>query len=196
MLWQKTNGFKEQLRIWTHKAISSIMYLKGEIMGKWGEGKVLRKCNHCIKEFFSRRDKLGKYCSKSCASKNKNQINHRLEVICMHCGTSFSVKRYRKETVKYCSRKCLSIVRGRYMKGENHPKWNGGITKRPYESRAKIERIKKEIGKCENCKSTQNLEGHHIKGFKNDDNSIKILCSQCHAKEHPELKNFIMRKYG
>ncbi len=158
-------------------------------------GKVKKKCKICDKEFNSRHDRPGIYCSRSCKGKDEPKISYKNEISCKVCSNSFFAKRYRKNA-KFCSIKCMSISRGLSMRRENHPKWNGGKTKRPFFSRKKIEERKKQIGKCEICSNKENLEGHHIYGFKNDVHSIEILCAECHAKKHPNLSNFIRKKYG
>lgn len=56
----------------------------------------------------------------------------------------------------------------------------------------------KRDGCCVECGATKNLQAHHISEWSNDPiNRInlsngKTLCTDCHAKEHPELKNFIL----
>lgn len=165
-------------------------------MGKHGTGKILKHCIQCGKEFWSRHDRPGKFCSRSCGSKHRPQKDYRIIVTCEHCKNLYKIKRYRKEISRFCSRKCLSVVRGLAMRKENHPHWKGGISERTHESRAIIEQRKKLVGKCELCASIYKLEGHHKKGYKKDMQDIQILCSECHAKEHPKLRNFIRKKYG
>lgn len=165
-------------------------------MGKWGTGKILRKCEYCRNEFYARHDRKGKYCSRSCGKRANPTASKKIELICKCCGKTYIAKLYRKNISKYCSRKCLSEIRGQNMQKENHHFWKGGITKRSFASRYEIEKKKKEIGNCEKCGSDNNLEGHHIYGYKNDKNSIQILCFECHANEHPKLSKFIKEKYG
>lgn len=165
-------------------------------MGKKGTGIVTKKCQECEKIFQCRHDRPGKFCSRSCSSKNKPQKSFRYTFSCKCCGKNAVAKRYRKNTAKYCSRKCLSIVRGLSMRKENHPKWRGGISERSYEDRLLIENKKKEIGRCEVCGIEKNLEGHHINGYGNDKMSIQILCVECHANKHPRYARFIRNKYG
>ena len=49
----------------------------------------------------------------------------KIKIECRVCKTIFLVKSSRNKTAKYCSRKCGGIA----IRGENHPKWRGGITK-------------------------------------------------------------------
>lgn len=84
------------------------------------------------------------------------------------------------------------------MKGENHPNWKGGSSKRAYSSRKTIQAIIKERKKCEECGATDNLQGHHVKSHavflpgRADPDNIMVLCVVCHAKKHPNLEKFIL----
>lgn len=84
------------------------------------------------------------------------------------------------------------------MRGSNHPKWNNGSSQRSHASKAAIEKIKKQRGRCEKCGSEEKLHGHHVSHYakndmrRDDPNNIKILCAQCHALEHPHLRRFIL----
>jgi hypothetical protein len=57
----------------------------------------------------------------------------------------------------------------------------------------------KETGCCERCNSTENLHGHHMKPVSTHPHlaanpwNIKVLCGNCHALEHPELRNALTR---
>lgn len=57
-----------------------------------------------------------------------------------------------------------------------------------YTSEQKAELIKKRGNKCEECDETQALTLHHKKklshGGKNEDSNIKVLCVECHQKQH------------
>lgn len=53
--------------------------------------------------------------------------------LCGECGSKFSVKNYRKDTAKFCSRSCNAKYRYRLtplpvpnLKGPDHPMWRGG----------------------------------------------------------------------
>lgn len=164
-------------------------------MGTWGTGKILKTCGNCSIEFYARKDRPGLFCSKSCSARKSKRKKSGPSLICKICSNLYYVKPYRKFTSVYCSRLCLAKGRGENMRGEKHPKWKGGVTERPFFSRQKIRQRKKDIGKCEECGSTEKLEGHHIHGFFNDGHQIIILCAECHSLKHPKLKNFIRRKY-
>lgn len=164
-------------------------------MGRWGTGKLSKVCRLCHKQFLARHDRLGKFCSKSCAIKSRPPKKFHIQCICKNCSVPYFVKKYRKKITRFCSRKCLSIIRGFEMQKEKHPNWKGGISERNFSDRKIIEQKKKEIGKCEICNMTQNLEGHHVNGYEKDRQTIQILCHICHAKQHLKYKNFIRKKY-
>ena len=72
-------------------------------------------------------------------------------------------------------------------------------SKRDSETRRAIEGRKKEIGACERCAATLNLHGHHRHPhashpeLRADKSNIEILCSDCHAGQHPVMARFIRR---
>lgn len=164
-------------------------------MGKWGTGKEEKKCNKCAKVFLARKDRPGLFCSKSCAASCRKQISFKIEKNCEVCLKLFIVKRYRVNTALYCSVDCR---RKRMPKKDSHPNWKGGIS-RTWLSKRIIKNLIKEKGECEMCKSTKNLQGHHIipysinKDLQEDPNNIQILCRLCHAAKHPSLANFILK---
>lgn len=163
---------------------------------KRGTGTVERSCRECGELFRARHDRVGLYCSYSCASKNKVIPNHRVTLTC-GCGESFRVKRHRLPTARFCSRRChLQWLHATY-KGSNHASWKGGITKRKSSTRRVITRAVKAKGACEKCGATKRLQGHHKEHHainfnrRDDPANIEVLCSDCHAKEHPDQSGMI-----
>jgi 5-methylcytosine-specific restriction endonuclease McrA len=83
--------------------------------------------------------------------------------------------------------------------GENHPKWKGGISERPYKVRCLIRNLIKYKGKCKECEVTEDLQGHHILPYSQwpelgaVEENIEILCKGCHSKRHPEIESFILK---
>ncbi len=170
--------------------------------------KVKRICQYCGKEFiiyraWLRGGKAGKYCSRSCSAKAQPRISSRVKLICEECGKEYEVKNYRKDTSRFCSFKCLHKFIHRTNKGENHPFWKGGISKR---NRHKLQKwrdeiLKRDNYKCIKCGSSHNLQVHHILPYSeypdkrfDIDNGV-TLCDKCHAKEHSDnLKNFILKE--
>jgi 5-methylcytosine-specific restriction endonuclease McrA len=138
-------------------------------------------------------------CSRDCSQKLRpRKPKTLLQCICKTCGKQFEVRKGWGGTGEYCSIPCLAKTRGEKMRGPQHPKWNGGTSKRKHNSRKVIAQIIAEKGKCEECDSTKNLQGHHIKShsaepsLRADPTNIQVLCVQCHAEKHPKLSKFIL----
>lgn len=109
----------------------------------------------------------------------------------------------------YCSFKCLCHSNGKRLSKniskENNPNWKGGISKNNY--KYKLKSINKyseknrarEIvanaikygnlirGKCKECGSNKNVEGHH----KDYEKPLEVewLCRNCHRLHHKINKN-------
>lgn len=167
-------------------------------MGKWGCGKFQRTCRQCTSIFFARHDRPGIFCSRKCQTigrKKKPKILFKLQ--CQVCEKEFYRRKGAGGTYQFCSIKCMSIKRGQLLSGQNHPKWKGGISERPYRSRMAIKKAKEIKKECEKCGSSDNLQGHHkIKYSLRPDlcdlvENIEVICARCHAKEHPELECMI-----
>src|SRR3990167_448571 len=167
-------------------------------MGKWGTGLIKRNCERCDKEFHARHDRLGKFCSRSCTSKKPGK-SFKVKKKCVICEKEYVVKRYQAEITKCCSTECRRTYTGLCVKGNRHPKWNGGISERPHWTRKAIKELRKEIKECQKCSSTEKLQGHHILSYANhpelvnEKTNIIILCVQCHAKEYQKLANLILK---
>lgn len=162
---------------------------------KW----VNRICVVCGSRFrfrvcWIRNERSGIYCSRKCQAvgRPKNKSN-KIVLSCEVCGNEFSVKPYRGNTARFCSIRCMSVWRGRILRGPFSPRWKGGVSKRTYSSRRIIRAAITEIGRCQRCGATTNLHGHHIVPWKDnrelreDRNSIMVLCRECHSSVHPEL---------
>jgi len=164
-------------------------------MRKRGTGKISKKCKHCNLEFLARHDRVGLFCSRSCASSCKPKQYFRVNKNCEICSKEFTIKRYRQKSALFCSVECR---RAKMPKGESHHFWKGGVA-RSWSSRQLIKSLIIERGKCEECFSAINLQGHHVIAYsKNkmlqcDVNNIKVLCIRCHARKHPLIENFILK---
>lgn len=164
-------------------------------MGKWGTGKVLKKCIQCEKEFLARQDRLGKFCSRSCGSKNKPKRYLRIKKKCMVCLKEFEVKRYRIYSALYCSYECR---RKMMPKKENHVNWKGGKG-RTWNSKSLIKKLIMIKGKCDLCGCVDNLQGHHVIPYSKDKDlqeckdNIRVLCIKCHSNQHPGMEAFILK---
>jgi len=75
---------------------------------------------------------------------------------------------------------------------ENNSRWKGGNSIGYILSQAKksVLDIGRNLDTCEICFSKKNIVIHHIdKNRKNNDAvNLKVLCSSCHQKSHPEKK--------
>jgi len=53
----------------------------------------------------------------------------------------------------------------------------------------KLQEIRSEVGKCEECSEVEELQCHHIvhleDGGHDDRDNIQVLCPECHIKKHP-----------
>jgi 5-methylcytosine-specific restriction endonuclease McrA len=163
-------------------------------------GKVILTCPACQKEFqiFKCHYRgVTNSCSRKCAAKIKPRKPRTFFTrICKACKKQFQIRKGYGGTGDYCSSKCRSLLAT--PKGENHPLWKGGTSKRKYSSRKAIKDVIKERGKCEECGVKTNLQGHHIKSHsshppgRSDPKNIQVLCKTCHAKKHPRLSKFIL----
>ena len=162
-------------------------------------GKSLLKCSVCGKEFERHNAHVRSVtvsCSRACSvlAKPKRKSN-KIELKCGNCGEKFLIPQHRIETAKYCSWRCARKMSA--PKGENHPRWRGGISKRTHSTRMAIEKRILEVGKCESCGETINLQGHHIVAhadsvsLRDTPSNIRVLCANCHSTEHPRLKHLI-----
>lgn len=167
--------------------------------------RISRICQVCNKTFetykaWLRNGRAGKFCSRKCKDigcAKKPKIIYFNN--CLECKNEFSYRKGRGGTYQFCSVPCMAKYRGRLMSGPNHPFWKGGMAKRTWSSRNAIKNRINEVGYCENCGTTEKLQGHHINSFSEypeeraNENNIKVLCLECHSKEHPKMKDFIIR---
>ena len=151
-------------------------------------------CEICGKEFKGDKYNANRFCSRACYDEFHNIKNK--ERICPTCGKSFTAK---ASEDKYCSWECYN--KDRHMPtGEDHWNWQGGITQTRYpRSRstpaynAWVKAVhERDNYKCVICGSTEKLNAHHIKSWKeypelryNIDNGI-TYCQACHIKWHQE----------
>ena len=154
-----------------------------------------KNCELCgIK--FKPAHKQNRFCSRKCSSKNKS-INKTINTLCDYCGKEISYIKYKQKFKHhFCSVDCGARYRSDNLYGERHPLWLGGkIDGRGYRWR-KIRKIVLEKYKytCQKCgripKETNNLDVHHIKRFRDFDNSkdanklnnLLLVCKTCHTK--------------
>lgn len=163
-------------------------------------------CQKCESSFdthkaWTRNGRSGKFCSKSCAVSSRSKVkvpnSGLIEKNCLACSSSFTVVYKSGRERSYCSQKCRRAKPRLMPFGENHPNWKGGISERTHEVRVAAREAKKKRPFCEECGNTTNLQAHHIKShssfpeLRSDPHNFAVLCSYCHAKEHPSLAGMI-----
>jgi 5-methylcytosine-specific restriction endonuclease McrA len=161
-------------------------------------------CPVCHKDFIRPNAHIrGKTncCSLTCSQRIRNRRPKTINTYtCQHCGQEFKNRVGAGGKNLFCSRKCQAN-RKNIRRGPNHPNWKGGISKRPHASRKAVQDRLMVVKQCQRCGSDKHLQGHHIKPYaKNpelagDPNNIEVLCSVCHAAEHPELASMITRPH-
>ena len=157
-----------------------------------------KTCIYCGNRYHKKyHQKNSMYCSENCQWKDaKKEITLECEI----CHKKYIVNPARKETSKFCSRKCLRVHTGHLASkrvGEKNPRYKGyKDEKRSDKSRLKTwgDEIKRRDKVCVFCKSDNALQAHHIKSYIdypklkfNLDNGI-LLCAKCHALQHKDDK--------
>lgn len=175
-----------------------------------------KTCKKCGKLFYKKDNESINswnkrlYCSHSCA----NSVNHnghlfvkgmtafnkgkkglsgesnslwkRINKKCIVCGKDFVVKHYRKDTAKFCSKKCSEIYRDEGKTSENER------IRKSKEYRSWRELVfERDDWTCQKCLSRgKELNPHHIIGFSDDENlrfdinNGITLCRKCHYEFH------------
>lgn len=111
---------------------------------------------------IKKEEKYCKYCKKQL---NRKRFNGRLE--------DFTVFKNRK----YCNRECMKRA---FLKiGENEQTYSNAHT-----TARKINKLILHKEACEVCRSTSNLDIHHINGNWRNNNldNLMCLCRSCHTK--------------
>ncbi len=164
---------------------------------------ILKNCEYCKKEFLARnwKNRPGKFCSQECQRKGRDFKEIKtITFKCECCGKEKTHPMHWKSPNKFCSIQCMAKIRGVNMRGNLHPRWNGGSLTRTPEERKAVLKAKLEIGCCERCGSNKRLHGHHKIPVSErpelgaDPKNIEIICAECHAKEHPEYSGMLLRE--
>lgn len=143
----------------------------------WNKGRgIVIKCKYCEKDFYIPSNRMGraKYCSKKCADIDA-----------------------KNRSVSFETRKKISL--NSPFKGENHPNWKGGISKKNKDFRNVFMQTveykfwrdsvyKRDKYTCQICGDNKggNLNANHIKRFSDypklrlDVNNGITLCKECH----------------
>ena len=177
--------------------------------------KICKYCNteFSKKKTCSKKDWLSrKYCSQTCSNRDNKQIWNKfsvwitpwnkwipwkkwkenkmyssIEKNCIQCWKVYTVRNYRKNESKYCSHKCSSDYRNKWLTTESYKErksirfiqWRNSVFKR-------------DNYKCRKCSLWWIMNAHHILNFKDNkdlryelDNWI-TLCSSCHLSFHKQ----------
>lgn len=105
----------------------------------YGISVLENSCQYCQREFavkFPYMLKLRKYCSLSCALKDRHRKEGKSVILrCKYCGKQYKVAKYRGETGLFCSRNCKGKYWGQQIKTlapqtlfqQGDKPWNAGI---------------------------------------------------------------------
>lgn len=173
--------------------------------------KVVVNCSFCGKEKHIRPSEhkyKNYFCNKKCKykwSRGKNGNNWRggaPKYICKHCGETFSVARFTRNSGKgkFCSVKCMGdFQKGKpklNIRGENNPHWKGGTSSARDKMMNSLEYKEwrfmvfgRDDFTCQMCRERGvYLHAHHIRKFAEYpllrlavSNGI-TLCRECHNK--------------
>lgn len=130
----------------------------------------------------------GQFCSKECRSNNK-----KFNFICSHCGKKCVDYISRSDRKKYCSKKCQvqHVLIDNKKIGSAHYNYQGALHANTYRREAFA--IYGE--KCSKCKSTENIQVHHIdhnrRNNPQDGSNWEVLCLDCHWEYHGKIKGFL-----
>jgi len=177
--------------------------------------EICKKPRFINKYYFNRimRGQLNNICLQ-CASKksglkqrgikrNKPSWNRKYPDFwtCQECGIQFGNKGFKH---KFCSQKCYWVAKkmgyreNLYKRGDKHPLWNGGHSKKDYPpefNRFLKELIRERDGyKCQHCNVPEieymrKLDVHHKDQNKKNLSLYNLisLCGSCHRKLHQKM---------
>lgn len=156
-------------------------------------------CPVCGKQFHRPRCHIRNAthaCSRACSEKLKPRREKVwIYFTCKWCGKETRRRKGGGGTFEYCSSQCRSFATT--PKGASHPNWRGGDRERSPASRIAIRKRIREVGHCERCGSTIELQGHHRKSYwdfpdlRCDPENIEVLCAVCHGEEHPPHRQML-----
>lgn len=122
---------------------------------------------------------------------------HRINLFCKcaYCENEFKTIPSKQQNRKrgFCSRACFALFRRDLMTKEEHPRFGKGMSKSEVEKRADARAYlnhavrdgRAEIGPCEICSSTKDIEGHHSDYSK--PLQVNWLCRKHHRALHKAL---------
>ncbi len=164
-----------------------------------------RICLSCKEKFLAPRRKKSDgsyrrsiYCCRICRTnyeKENGKGFYMTNICCANCGDEFRAvyKNTAGEIRKYCSQKCYGVAKRDMVKGENNPRWVGGVVPE-VEKRIRTKEWKilsaeirtRDDNFCQRCgMGGFSFPVHHIVPHRiSEDNSpdnLVTLCSECHG---------------
>ena len=116
------------------------------------------QCAVCKTMFSCKASETLKYCSRTCFHAANKGSKHatdpevvRYHKVCEVCKVGFDVNATRKDTARFCSKKCMTespelrVEMSSAMQGEKHWRWAGGL----YQHKSGYTRYKKKVGSTE-----------------------------------------------
>jgi len=186
---------------------------KGDRNPRWKGGKDKQICEQCGIEFPIDSAKVksggGRFCSPECKGKwmseyrigenSSNWQGGKIMRTCKECGIKFPIhpSDIKYGGGKFCSRMCSAKWKSKHLRGENSPRWKGGISFEPYCHKFNEEfkeYIRDKFGRvCFLCPKTEKENGkrlsvHHVNYNKgcgcDDDETCQFvpLCISCNSK--------------
>lgn len=160
----------------------------------WGQKRLgfKKNCKICNKEFVAKKNSGRIYCSKQCFCKNRTLSNTTL-IKCSFCGkeklkTNSKIANG-KHKIYFCSRKCKDT--GQRIENGIKGIWPSHYSE--HNNFQETKRFAQKDGKCEDCGLCKLylICIHHKDGDRTNNNkeNLEILCYNCHAKRHMELKD-------
>lgn len=147
-----------------------------------GKTYIKSTCNTCGEEFeyYENSTSTGKYCSRECLN---NRGNKREKSKCEECGDTFEYYPSGPSRGRFCSQECALKDYSRYG-----PKYRE-------EAQDAMLNYKKTKKKCEVCRSTSELDVHHLEpvhsspDLADEKENMIVVCYRCHASldEHVQL---------
>lgn len=168
-------------------------------------------CEWCNKEFITRHDAQGRFCSSQCRSEfaatqrpkgiRKPEIH--ITMNCKVCNKPYQTTTHhvRLRGSSCCSRECVAILQSQLKRKDGNPNYRGGtiLYRGANWGRQSRKALKRDGDKCQICHKKVNRKKHdygihHIIAFRlfdgnyvqaNQLSNLITLCSSCHARvEH------------